>query len=488
MQDILHRERSSGFLAIRLSKRSPTLLLIGVTILLAFSGLANLVNFGYPVLVFVISGILYRRRYEAYLAFVWWQWLLSPEVRRLVDFQIGFQSISPVMLSPYLAGLFSILGVLKYARRLKRKDTIYFVLIIFSIFYAYMVGLVKNGILSSTYGMLSFLIPLAIGLEVILRRERYRDIANQMQETFLWSLTILSFYGLYQYFFMPPWDAYWMGATAKILNSIGVPEAGKVRVFGPLNAPGPYAMVLMSLLLYVPSMKKGKGLRPIGFILGFIAFGLSLVRSAWGGWAIGLAYYLWMSKRSINVHILRALFVIIIAFLMSATLISASLMSVSIPMVSQHLEKRFDTLSDLAQDTSFKARVKFYEDLGPTLMNYPVGAGLGGAGLATKLSSNNHALQHYDFDSGIMYIPYTYGWLGAILFFGGLLGIFFSVLDVSRKANDLFTTTAVAVFLGGVAQLLFFNVLSGVSGLVIWMAAGLALAYRHILLNGDYGA
>jgi hypothetical protein len=60
---------------------------------------------------------------------------------------------------------------------------------------------------------------------------------------------LLSAYGIYQFRVLPGWDQNWIVASK--LTSVGQPLPGQVRVFGTLESPGPYAMVLASLILLI---------------------------------------------------------------------------------------------------------------------------------------------------------------------------------------------------------------------------------------------
>src|SRR5215208_7879858 len=73
-------------------------------IALALGGLAMqvgpLLQLLYPLAACAVGGLLYWRYPTLYLGFAWWIWFLTPEVRRLVDYEHGW---NPVAGSPKVA-------------------------------------------------------------------------------------------------------------------------------------------------------------------------------------------------------------------------------------------------------------------------------------------------------------------------------------------------------------------------------------------------
>src|SRR4030081_1469123 len=61
--------------------------------------------------------------------------------------------------------------------------------------------------------------------------------------------TILSVYGIIQYVFLPPWDAFWLqNVSAQGSLSFGKPFPFQVRVFSMLNSPGPFGSFMACIL------------------------------------------------------------------------------------------------------------------------------------------------------------------------------------------------------------------------------------------------
>ncbi|MGQ7365911.1 hypothetical protein ACTGWM_10080, partial [Streptococcus suis] len=80
------------------------------------------------------------------------------------------------------------------------------------------------------------------------------------------------------------------------LESIGAPIPRMVRVFSTLNSPGPYAQfVSASALIAIATRSR---IRWGSIVFSLIGLLLSLVRAAWGSWAIALVMlFFWSNVR-----------------------------------------------------------------------------------------------------------------------------------------------------------------------------------------------
>ncbi|WP_377807371.1 hypothetical protein ABNQ38_10180 [Azospirillum sp. A29] len=58
-------------------------------------GKAGLLEIIFPVGALAVGALLVTRDPARFAAFTWWLWFLTPEVRRLVDYQAGWSVISP---------------------------------------------------------------------------------------------------------------------------------------------------------------------------------------------------------------------------------------------------------------------------------------------------------------------------------------------------------------------------------------------------------
>ena len=145
--------------------------------------------------------------------------------------------------------------------------------------------------------------------------------------------------------------------------------------------------------------------------------------------------------------------------------------------IADVIDARLQTTSTLQQDTSFAARFKFYAEFAPQAFSNLLGAGLGSTGVATKLSTGGELGQFGNFDSGVMAIPFVLGWPGGLLYAGGLVWLLSYALR-RVKWPDLFAAASRGIVVAVLAQLVFANLATGVSGMVLWYFLGLAIAAR----------
>jgi len=114
---------------------------------LPWLGLARLINFYFPVGSLLIGVYLYFRFPILYLGFTWWIWLISPFLRRIVDFRSSFTDPSPVLTAPFLVTLVTFLTVLKFLpRALKTGDGLPYALSLASILLTLCLGLINHAV------------------------------------------------------------------------------------------------------------------------------------------------------------------------------------------------------------------------------------------------------------------------------------------------------------------------------------------------------
>jgi hypothetical protein len=437
-------------------------LLAGLTALLVLIHAGRLLNFGFPLMATAVAAWLSNTRRSVYAAFVWWIWLFTPLVRRLVDYQTGYHNISPVMVTPFLVTGFALLAVMRQPRALLRRRMLPFLMVILVIIYGTVVGAATNTPLAALYDAANWLLPLAFSVFLMMSPAENAEIRDSLVFAIILGLLAISLYGLYQFYHLPAWDAYWINQSHFTTAGLGFAE--QVRLFGTLNSPGPYAIVLMASLTFVVI---GKGwLRVAAGGFGLTAFGLSLVRSSWGGFVVGLLFIVWRvgGKTRLRMFALGA----VLAILVPVLLVSGP--------VADAVSKRFATFSDLQQDQSFRSRQTLYESFAVTSVSEPIGVGLGGIGVASKLVNGEAAY----LDSGILLVPYQFGWLGGLVFLWAMGAMLVQIIRLTRRSSDRMRIAGGGLFLAVLSQSLFGSAFSGVSGLCLWVGLALALGAAPI--------
>lgn len=438
-----------------------TAILVGLAAF--FAPFATAAELLYPTLALVTAVVLLWRRPVRYIAFMWWVWFLTPEVRRLVDYHVGHTEASVVMLAPFLVTGVALVGIVFNLHNVPRAYRIPLAFVGFSLLYAYVLGIINNGLVTPTFDLLNWSTPIISGVYLLAHREHADDFRRVTQQTFMWGLLVMGVYGVIQFFYLPPWDAAWM-ENANIV-SIGYPEPQKLRVFSTLNSAAPFASVLMAGLLLI--FDRGGFARLPGAVAGFTAFALSAVRSAWGGWVVGFVFIaasLPLRSR------LRLLGTSILMILIVVPALTAG-------PIGELLSRRLATFTDLGNDTSFNERLAFYADVTELTAGNPMGQGLGSTGVASAINNRNAELQNLD--SGIIAVIYVFGILGTLYYVGGAAALFGMVLRTGLRSRELSEAVYVGIMVGTLSQLPLGNVLTGVTGMVLWFFSCLCLALHH---------
>lgn len=131
-----------------------------------------------------------------------------------------------------------------------------------------------------------------------------------------------------------------------------------------------------------------------------------------------------------------------------------------------------ETFSSMEDDGSLNARLGLYRSQTANALLSPIGEGLGSTGKAAKLSKG----EAVNFDSGLLKLPLTLGWIGCTLYLAGLVWMFRRAFRVEAAKTDLFVSIASAMAATYLILLLFSDHLSGATGLLLWSFMALSLA------------
>jgi hypothetical protein len=461
------RFRLIGPLGFGVAQVVPWSLAVGFAALVAAllaARMGHIVELAFPALALLVGATLYFQHPTLYLGFTWWLWFLTPEIRRLVDYQIGWNDISPVMIAPYLVSGLAALTLVRCLPQLMQARLFPFALILMALNYAYVVGLMRAGPLAATYGLLTWLVPVVLGFHMAAQWQQYPLYRDALRRVFLWGVLAMGIYGIVQFFVLPAWDLYWMRASP--ISSIGGPHPFQVRVWSTMNAPQPFALAMMAGLLFAFAAKG-----PFRFLAagpGYVSLLLSLVRTAWLGWAIGLIILLAWAR---GVHKARLLAVGIVVGLLSLPLLL-------LEPVADRVTARFETMQDIGEDESFRARLALYSEFFLASAGNVVGQGIGSANLATKLAEDSDLAEYRTIDSGVLEAMFVLGWPGTLLYLGGLCWLLSGAFGGRADRHDLAVPAAGAVVVAILAMTISHNTLIGVGGSVLWTFLGLMLAAR----------
>lgn len=413
----------------------------------------------FPAGAFLIGTVLYSRKPVLYLGFTWWLWFLSPWVRRLVDYQSGWQDPSYILLAPYLATLAAALTIIKDLPTSHRQGGGPFILAFISVLYGGAIGAVTSPVMSVATKLLDWLAPVILGYYVYANWRRYPDFKRNLSRVFLWGVLVMGSYGIWQYMVAPAWDGYWITQTE--LLTFGRPEPLSIRVFSTMNSNGPFAITVMAGLILFFS-KPG----PLAYgtsAVGYLSFLLSQTRAAWIGWLVAIITFMGSLKSSLQIKVVLVVF----------TMALCALPLTTIEPFSGVISERLETFSSGSTDLSYRERTEKYELLLRDSLSQVTGKGLGGSGA--------------HIDSAILDMFFSLGWVGALPYLGGLFTLMFRAFQVSAVRFDPFVSAARAIALGVMVQLVFGSVMIGVSGVVMWTFLGMVMAaQKYYRFNDEY--
>jgi len=444
-----------GHLAIVLASGISLCAVIG----LFAAGQAQLLRVVIPAAATVIALVLYFQRPVVYVQFALWMWFLTPFLRRVVDWRFGFVDPNFVLLTPFLVAAISGVTLLRRDPQFPVRIPPTFIFCATAICYGFFVGMVLHPSGETIYGLVNWLAPLLFGLHLCLRWQDYERVRDAIRRTFVAGILVMGIYGIYQYVVAPELDVYWLfnvQSPNALAPSFGLPEPFLLRIWSTMNAPGPFADVMMvGLLLLLGTKSKLK--IPAAFV-GYFTLLLSAVRTAWLGWMVGVVLTLRRLKP-----------VLLIRLALSGALVGACLfffMKVQ-PLKSQ-VTDRLQTMAALETDSSYSDRAAMYRTLTAEALASPFGTGV----------SNSNEWKNFMIDSGFLVILLSFGWFGTIAF---LVGIVLFLLQTRKHASssntlDEFQIACRAICIALLMQTVGGNVFTGVLGAMFWIFAGMIFA------------
>ena len=237
----------------------------------------------FPAATVVLGLILYLRSPTSYVAYTFIVWFVSPLVRRLIDLRAGWVDPSPVLLAPLLVTLISTLAFPSILRG-EPKFRWPYLLAFTGVLYGLGVSFLRGGPAGVAVPLLNFVAPIFFGAYIVSNWRECRQLAETFDRTLIAGVLVMGVYGIAQYQFAPAWDTNWMINQHNV--TFGTAEPFGIRVFSTLNSPLPFGDVMMAGLLILANRRGWAG-KLVPFV-GCLAFGLSLARTAWLGWATGM--------------------------------------------------------------------------------------------------------------------------------------------------------------------------------------------------------
>ena len=228
-------------------------------------------------------------------------WVVVPELRRLIDWRLGFHASQALALAPLLAmGVFAFATTFRGRLDVSRKMLVLAWIWLGAFAYAFAVGWLVGRGASAVYDFVQFFAPMFIAFWLAAGAEPPSRAFRRLSTVVLAIAVGVSAYGLLQFVALPPWDAYWMQQVISVTHmaSIGKPHSFEVRVFSVLNSPEPCgAFLAVAIALNLYRLTEKRILPLAGLVLCVITLALTLVRSAWIGLIVAIAVYAISSSR-----------------------------------------------------------------------------------------------------------------------------------------------------------------------------------------------
>jgi hypothetical protein len=421
------------------------LALIAFTGLLTIAGAGKILNLAFPAGAWAVSILLYFRAPILYVGFTWWICLLTPLVRRLADYRGSFTEPSPILLTPYLVILVTMVTLQQQLPKIHRQGGSPFLMSLLGIVYAMLTGMILNPPVKVIVATLEWLAPVLFGFHLFVNWPRYPAYRHNLERTLTWGVLVMGGYGIVQYLVAPEWDRFWLISTK--LNTMGKPEPLGVRVWSTLNSPEPFAAIMAGCLLLLFMNKSS--IRLPASIVGYLSFLLCAVRSGWLGWLAGLLSLIFSLQAKLQLRLLGTLMVIAIAIIPLTTAEPFS-----------QLTGRLETFSSLENDQSAIERQQSYSNLRDSALTSFVGQGISGQRL----------------DSAILSMLFELGWIGTIGYAGGIFLLTSTLYRAPLTGFDPFIVTARAIVISALVRLPVNVPMLGASGLLLWSFLGIGLA------------
>ena len=427
---------------------ATTVVAVSASFALYIAHQGNLLQLVMPVSTALIGGMLLREKPAAYIRLVFWSWFLSAFVRRVVDDRCGFVDQNLIIATPMLVSGISVLGLWDRRSTLfKSKELMPFILCLAGFFYGFCVHLLLKPSPKLAYAVLQWASPICFGLYLALYPERALLYRKVVTSTLLQGLLGLGLYGLYQFFVMPSWDVYWLTnvMVASDATSFGRAEPGQLRVWSTLNAPGIFAVVLvtgMVLLFFYKSRWK-----VLAMLLATVNLGLTLIRTEWIGLVLALALLVFSLDR-------RQLF----RYALTLVLFCACLPVLTfIPAIDKVVNERIETFKDPSSDTSYQDRREASEQATRMLLANPLGT---------------EHLSESKVDNGFLDMLLSLGLPGGLAYLSGVIWLLLSPSRY-RRCHSPFLKSCHARAFALIVTLLSGNILIELPGALLWICLAL---------------
>lgn len=413
---------------------------------------------------FVPALIMSLRDHPMLIPYIVGSWVFSPELRRYLDWSVGeFQQFSLILILPHIVTFTLLFSVLKNNKNRSMKQEFhnnrFYVFFIVSYIYAAILGVALNKT-SGIYDAIGYVAPALIFFYFFYKSFSELEI-EKMIRVIVWYAVIVSIYGWFQYLTLPPWDKFWLENAS--MNSIGKPEPLGFRMFSTMNSQGPVAVFLSTIVVIIIMNKRWRWpFGSLGIALIITALFITLVRSAWVTLIIGLVAYIAFTEKGKKIgKIISIVLIGVCLYFLISKLPGA-----------EHITSRIETFSNIEEDHSFQERIQLILTATPQILENPLGRGFGSIGRSTILGDGQSFAGLGSVDNGYLGVFSTFGVIGGLAFFVGLLSMFW---HIKQLKNNMFRALALSSVVQLLVAFLFGGGLVGYQGVLFWLFVSIAV-------------
>jgi hypothetical protein len=419
-----------------------------VCIVLALLGAGNALRFAFPVATLLLGMYLHDKSPSNYVGFTLWVWLITPFIRRLIDSRSGWDSQGVILLAPYLVTSITAIDFIKFTPIYFRGFGLPFLISALGVLYGIAIGYLNTSLAAVVRSLIEWLPPILWGFYFVGNWQNFPQNKRVVQQVLIAALLLLSVYGIFQYFYAPEWDTFWL-INSELTSSAGKPEPQGFRLWSTVHSPGHFAAFLMVALLFILDTTQINVILILG--MSSLAMLLTSVRAAWIAWLIGALVFLLSVHSKIKVRL------IVILLILSLAIFTAS----NVPVFSGSINARLESMQNLSDDNSAKDRMSNYSANIDTAMFNVIGGGVG----STK-----------QLDSGILVLAFTLGWIGSIPYLLGIGLILSKLFSHQSRSVSIFVAKSRAIVAGMLSLSFFFSSMLGFFGVFLWGFLGLGIA------------
>jgi O-Antigen ligase len=441
--------------------------LVFLTTLGTLAGGASVMRLFFPVGAFGVGLFLYQRYPILYHGFFWWLWFVTPFLARIIDYRVGWDPSRLILVAPYFVALLYLPDFLRDLPKARSKGALPLVLPFVAVCYGLLLGLINGTPVVVLRNFLDWILPIPYSFHLLANWRDYPKYRQNFQRVFLWGILVMGTYGIYQYIVAPEWDRSWL-IESGMFASAGNPEPFEMRIWSTMNSPGVFAGTMQAGLLLL--LTSQGALRLPAAVVGILAFLMTFVRSCWGAFLIAILVFIPSLKQQLQMRLFATVLALVICIVPLA----------AIEPFASKLNTRLETISNLEQDGSYQDRKVLFELGIQVALSEYVGQGIGSGG---AFDPKTGKWVSASIDNGLLVLLFTLGWLGTILYMGGLIPMLINVMKVSEVSFDPFMSGARALAISYCSLLIFGGAIAGISGVFLWGFLSITMAGNKYYQN-----